>query len=133
MKKTALLTCVAALCLGTAAFAANGPRGFEYQGPGSFVPQGFENNAPNTVRAIKSSAYDDQIVVLRGRLTRYLGKDMYEFTDLNGDTIDVELDDDRNFSHIAKDMLIEITAEVDKDLLSTTLDVKKAEPVKEPR
>ncbi|HIV15960.1 MAG TPA: NirD/YgiW/YdeI family stress tolerance protein, partial [Candidatus Avisuccinivibrio pullicola] len=67
----------------------------------------------------------------RGRLTNYLGKDMYEFTDEAGDTIEVELDDDRNWSNIAKDQLIDIYGEVDKDLMSINIDVKRAVPVQQ--
>ena len=70
------------------------------------------------------------MVTLKGRLTNYLGDDRYEFTDVNGDRIEVELDDDHDWSNIAKDQLIEIVGEVDKDLMSTSLEVKRAAPAK---
>lgn len=92
------------------------------------APAGFNNQAPNTVQGVKSNAYDDQMVTLVGRLTRYLGEEHYEFADNTG-TIEVELDDDMNWSHIAKDQLIRIYGEVDKDLLSTTINVQYAQPV----
>ena len=56
---------------------------------------------------------------------------MYEFTDEAGDTIEVELDDDRNWSNISKDQLIDIYGEVDKDLMSINIDVKRAVPVQQ--
>ena len=42
----------------------------------------------------------------------------------------MELDDDHDWSNIAKDQLIEIVGEVDKDLMSTSLEVKRAAPAK---
>lgn len=115
-----------------ASLAVAAPQGF---GPSNNVapsgPAGFANNqAPNTVAGVLSNAYDDQVITLRGRLTNYLGEDRYEFTDEQGGKIEVELDDDQNWSNISKDQLIDIIAEVDKDLMSTTLDVKRAVPVK---
>lgn len=110
----------------TASLAA--PQGFSSnsQAAQSSGPAGFNNNAPNTVAGVLENAYDDQIVTLRGKLTNYLGQDNYEFTDMQGNRIEVELDNDYNWSHIAKDQLIDITGEVDKDILSTTIDVKSA-------
>ena len=88
------------------------------------VPQGFDNNL-NTVAAVQKNAYDDQYVVLRGRLINYLGHDHYEFADETG-VIEVELDDDHNWSYLSKGELIEITAKVDRDFFSTELEVKRA-------
>ncbi len=124
MKKISIMAAVAALSIGASCLAS--PQGFNDQAYQSGAPRGFENNAPNTVSGVMKSAYDDQIVVLQGRLIRFLGKDKYEFADNSGDVIVVELDDDKNWSHISKDQLIEIVAEVDKDFMRTTLDVKRA-------
>lgn len=88
-------------------------------------PSGFDNQGPGTVSDVLNSAYDDQFVVLQGRLTKYLGHDRYEFTDSTG-TIEVELDDDRNWSHIAKDELIEIRGKFDDDFMDKKIDVKYA-------
>lgn len=88
-------------------------------------PQGFQNQAPSTVAGVLQNAYDDQIVTLQGRLTAYLGHDRYTFQDNTG-SIEVELDDDRNWSYISKDEYIQIVGKVDKDFWSTTLDVKRA-------
>ena len=121
------LIAVAAVFASCAALAA--PQGFNQSAVPS-GPAGFDNQAPNTVKGVLESAYDDQVVTLKGRLTNYLGDDRYEFTDVNGDRIEVELDDDHDWSNIAKDQLIEIVGEVDKDLMSTSLEVKRAAPAK---
>ncbi len=54
----------------------------------------------------------------------------YEFTDTNGDTIACELDDDRNWSHVKKDALVEISAEIDKGYTKLELEVFEVRPVK---
>lgn len=113
------LSAILALGASTSAVAGSHEQGFG--------PQGFGNN-PNTVAAVKRDAYDDQYVTLRGRLVGFLGHDRYEFADQTG-SIEVELDDDYNWSHIAKDQLIEITGEVDRDFFSTTIDVRRAVPL----
>ena len=125
MKKIVLTVIPACLLASAVAFA--GPSGFDRTAPQG--PQGFNNAAPNTVAGVLSNGHDDQIVTLEGRLTNYLGHDRYEFTDNAGDRIEVELDDDRNWSHIGKDMPIRITGEIDNDLLSTSLDVFDATPL----
>lgn len=121
---------VFALAASTAAVAApGGPAGFDNAGgnvPGG--PQGFTAPAaPNSVRDVINQAYDDQRVVLTGKLTNYLGHDRYEFTDNTG-RIEVELDDDRDWSFIRKDQLITIFGKVDRDRHSINIDVKDARP-----
>lgn len=93
-------------------------------------PQGF-NNTVSTVSEVLKNGYDDQHVVIRGRLTDYLGKDHYEFTDINGDRIEVELDDDYNWSFVSKDQLIDLYGKIDKDFFTTTIDAKGANIVNE--
>lgn len=122
MKKIKTLL-ILSLGLPFIAFAA--PKGFDEPSYYNSNPKGFDNQAPNTVKQVLSKGYDDQFVVLKGRLTKYLGKDRYEFTDNTG-SIEVELDDDRDWSYIAKDQLIEIKAIIDKDILSTSLEVHDA-------
>lgn len=120
MKKLSVLALTTVFCLaGSAAMADDWYR--DYNGG---APQGFGANL-NTVQAVKSDARDDQYVTLRGRLVDYLGHDHYEFADNTG-TIEVELDDDYNWSYISKGELIEITGKVDKEFFSTTIDVKRA-------
>lgn len=124
MKKT-MLTTIAAVLFSTAVIAA--PHGFDARHHSG--PQGFNNPAPSSVAEVLKNGRDDQIVTLRGRLTRHLHKDHYEFTDQAGNTIEVELDDDKNWNHIAKDQLIDITGEIDKDFTRMTIDVRRAVPV----
>lgn len=128
-KFTALASAAAlALVASTAAFAAP-VGGFDYakaQGPAGF---GDANRAPQTVQQVLDNAYDDQRVSLTGRLTNFLGHDRYEFTDDTG-RIEVELDDDRDWSFISKDQLITIYGEVDRDTFSVKIDVRDARPVK---
>lgn len=88
-------------------------------------PQGFQNQAPTTVAGVMQTAYDDQYVTLQGRLIAYLGHDRYSFQDATG-IIEVELDDDRDWSFISKNELIQIIAKVDKDFWNTELEVKQA-------
>ncbi len=127
MKKI-MLTTIAAVLFSTAVIA--GPHGFDSKGH-YYGPQGFVNS-PTTVAEVLKNGRDDQIVTLRGRLTRHLYKDHFEFTDLAGNTIDVELDDDRNWNHIARDQLIDIIGEIDRDFMSISIDVKQAIPVENP-
>ena len=105
-KKIALAAALCALAVPFAALAA-GPTGFGPQErPGA--PQGF---------------------TLQGRFTKQLSKDKFEFTDAKGDTIVVELDDDQNWSQVHKDALMEIVAEVDKDLMSMELEAIDAKRI----
>ncbi|MBO5566483.1 MAG: NirD/YgiW/YdeI family stress tolerance protein [Succinivibrio sp.] len=112
-----------------------GPHGgmmFGRGGPFRDGPRGFGNSIaemqPTSIADILKNADDDKLVKVQGTLTKYLGDEHYEFTDKNNDKIVVELDKDRDWSYIAKDMPIEIIAEVDKDKMSTKLDVKAAIP-----
>ncbi len=119
-KKIALAAALCALTVPFAALAA-GPTGFGAQErPGA--PQGFTLQKMNSIAQLKKEAHDDQLVTLQGRFTKQLSKDKFEFTDAKGDTIVVELDDDQNWSQVHKDALMEIVAEVDKDLVSMELE-----------
>ena len=119
-KKIALAAALCALTVPFTALAA-GPTGFGAQErPGA--PQGFTLQKMNSIAQLKKEAHDDQLVTLQGRFTKQLSKDKFEFTDAKGDTIVVELDDDQNWSQVHKDALMEIVAEVDKDLVSMELE-----------
>lgn len=129
MSKLSLLVgaAVFALAGSTAAFAA-GPGGFGPSSAGAGAPQGFaQQAAPNTVQSVINNGYDDQRVFLTGKLTNYLGHDRYEFTDNTG-SIEVELDDDRDWSFIRKGELITIFGKIDRDYHSINIDVKDARP-----
>ena len=124
-KKTAVsIVSSFALFAGVTALQA-APQGFE---PAPAGPQGFDPvNVPKSVAEVKKNGYDDQHVVLKGRFTKQLSREKFEFTDDTG-TIVAELDDDRNWSHIRKDAPVEITAEIERERLGTVieLDVKSA-------
>ena len=75
------------------------------------------------IAQLKKEAHDDQLVTLQGRFTKQLSKEKFEFTDVKGDKIVAELDDDQNWSQVHKDALMEIVADVDKDFVSIELDV----------
>lgn len=124
-KKTAVsIVSAFALFAGVTALQA-APQGFE---PAPAGPQGFDPvNVPKNVAEVKKNGYDDQHVVLKGRFTKQLSREKFEFTDDTG-TIVAELDDDRNWSHIRKDAPVEITAEIERERLGTVieLDVKSA-------
>ena len=103
MNKLAVFASAVTLALaGSSIAAANGmgPGGFGHHnlrgGPGGF---GAPNLPVVTVAQLQQAYYDDAHVAMKGKLTNYYGHDRYEFTDSTG-TILVELDDDRNWSHI---------------------------------
>ena len=52
------------------------------------------------------------------------------FTDEKGNTIVTELDDDKNWSHVSKDALMDILAEVDRDHWEVELEVLEAKPAR---
>ena len=110
---SALMTLVVPVCM------AAGPVGFGDSPTNYGQPQGFSLNPMSDIATLKKNAYDDQLVTIKGRFTKQLTKDKFEFTDTKGQTIVVELDDDRNWSFIA---LVEIVAEVDKDFMSIELE-----------
>ncbi len=92
-------------------------------------PAGFGNGLQAmTIAAARDQARDDQLVVIKGRLTKSLGDERFEFSDAAGDTIVVKLDDDRDWSMVGKDMPIEIVAEVDKEMFGLELEAKCARP-----
>lgn len=86
-------------------------------------PRGF-NIYLNSVVDIQNNGKDDDKVMIKGRLTNYLGKDNYEFTDINGDRIEVELDDDADWSVVHRDQLITIAGSLDKNMFTVKVDAK---------
>lgn len=99
----------------------------EHHGPRGFNNYKYQNI--NGISEIYKHCHDKEKITLRGRLTRYFGDDDYEFTDNFGDTIEVELDDDKDWSYLAKDELIEIFGKVDRDDFKIKIDVKDAKKV----
>lgn len=74
---------------------------------------------------------DDAKVVLEGKIKSHIKSDKYEFVDKNGDTIVVEIDNNKWGNVTAnEDTLLRIRGEVDKDLTKTKIDVDSVEVVK---
>jgi uncharacterized protein (TIGR00156 family) len=124
--KTALRLALAAALFPLAVCAA--PSGFNDAPEGFGAPQGFQAEKM-TVAQIKASARDDQLVRLDGAFTKQVGKRTYLFTDLNGDSIEVELDKKRDWSVIVKDRPMELTAEVDRDWNKIELEAVDVRPI----
>lgn len=87
------------------------------------MPQGFMS--VNSVTVVQSHARDDDEVMMRGRLTGYLYKNCYEFTDEDGNSIEMELDDDYDWSSVHKDQLIEIFGEVERNMFKVKIEAKR--------
>lgn len=113
LKKCALFT-ICFLLVSSYAYAdhneCNGPRGF--------------NNLLTSITQIQNKGKDNQYVKLNGRLTNYLGDDCYEFVDGQGNAIEIEIDDDIDWSSVHKDQLIEICGKIDKDLFVLKIEAK---------
>lgn len=125
-KLRTLLTSIGAVAAMAAALpVCAAPQGFD----APKGPQGFELPALNTIAAVKADARDEQMVVLKGRFTKQLTREKFEFVDEKGDMIVCELDDDRDWSMVRKDALMEIRAEVDKDFMNVKLEVESARPL----
>lgn len=96
------------------------------------APQGFESHSQtseiSTVASVHNNAYDGDFVMLYGRLVNFIGHEIYEFTDNTG-RIEIELDDDHDWSHLARNEMICIKGIVDRDFFSTKIDVKVAFPL----
>lgn len=87
-----------------------------------FVP---ENVVVETVADAKDKN-DDTIVVMQGQIVKALGHDKYQFTDETGEIIlDIDEDDFDGIT-VTEGELIEITGEIDKEMMKPTeVDVKK--------
>lgn len=107
---------------------AAAPQGFGQEF--SSAPQGFRMDTLKTLQEVYDKGYDEQMVVLKGRFTKQLSRELFEFTDESGKTIVCELDDDKNWSHIKKDELVEILAEIDKGFRKIELEVIEARPAR---
>lgn len=94
-------------------------------GAGGFVPSGSAaQTQPLSVKeALKLR--DDSFVVIDGKIKSQLKHEHYRFVDKNGDSIEVEIDDDvwRGVS-VDENTLVRISGEIDKDFTKTTIDVK---------
>lgn len=74
---------------------------------------------------------DDAKVVLEGKIKSHIKSDKYEFADKNGDTIVVEIDNNKWGNVTAnEDTLLRIRGKVDKELTKTKIDVDSVEVVR---
>ena len=93
--------------------------------------------SPSKSEAISSvkealAAKDDEKVSIKGYIKKSLGDEKYEFRDLNGDSIIIEIDDDK-WGGVSADeeTLLEIYGEVDDNKFKKNeIDVKKLRLVK---
>ena len=96
---------------------------------GGFV----SNHKSENVISVKETLNlnDDAKVVIEGKIKSHIKSDKYEFADKNGDTIIVEIDNNKWGNVTAnKDMPLRIRGEVDKELTKTKIDVDSVEVVR---
>ena len=67
-----------------------------------------------TIADIKANGWDEQRVLVDGEFTEHIYKDLYTFTDNEGNSMTVEVDDDIWYQ-LSMDTPVRIYAEVDKD------------------
>lgn len=121
MKKILLASSLAMALFG-AGFQGQGAQDGANGGYGGFT--GPKAQGANTVAgALK--AWDDTMVTLRGKITRQVGHEKYEFTDGTG-TIIVDIDDDDWYGiSVGPNDTIEIYGEVDAEAFRRNeIDVK---------
>jgi len=93
------------------------------------APRGFENDfKAMTVKEILNDGKKGEYIQVKGRLTKILSDDAYEFVDKENNSIIAELDDDKDWSFIRKDMPIEVVAKIDRDDGKKILEIKHARP-----
>lgn len=69
--------------------------------------------------------------MIEGKIKSHIKSDKYEFANKNGDTIVVEIDNNKWGNVTAnEDTLLRIRSEVDKELTKTKIDVDSVEVVK---
>lgn len=96
---------------------------------GGFVSNHKSENVISVKEALKLN--DDAKVMLEGKIKSHIKSDKYEFADKNGDTIVVEIDNNKWGNVTAnEDTLLRIRGEVDKDLTKTKIDVDSVEVVR---
>src|SRR5262245_56034759 len=110
------------LLVATTAFAA-ATAWAEYTGPSTQKPA-------TTIAEVLKDPIDDQAVVLKGHLTKKVGKEKYMFADGTGE-IRVEIDDkDFPAQKVDEKTRIEIRGDVEKDFMeSPEIDVDAITPI----
>lgn len=112
------LSCLLAAVCSAGILATSSVAHAQYTGPRQLV-------AKTTVAAVLKNPVDDERVVLKGKLTKQIKHDKYEFADSTG-KVTVEIDN-KLFAgrQIGPDTMIEIVGEVDKDTFKPVeIDVK---------
>ena len=96
---------------------------------GGFISKSPSENVISVKEALKLN--DDAKVVIEGKIKSHIKSDKYEFADKNGDTIIVEIDNNKWGDVTAnEDTLLRIRDEADKDLKKTKIDVDSVEVIK---
>ena len=96
---------------------------------GGFASKSLSENVISVKEALKLN--DDTKVVIEGKIKSHIKSDKYEFADKNGDTIVVEIDNNKWGNVTAnEDTLLRIRGEVDKELTKTKIDVDSVEVIK---
>ncbi|MBE9870234.1 NirD/YgiW/YdeI family stress tolerance protein [Campylobacter concisus] len=96
---------------------------------GDFVSNHKSENVISVKEALKLN--DDAKVMLEGKIKSHIKSDKYEFAYKNGDTIVVEIDNNKWGNVTAnEDTLLKIRGEVDKELTKTKIDVDSVEVIK---
>ena len=96
---------------------------------GGFISKSPSENVISVKEALKLN--DDAKVVFEGKIKSHIKSDKYEFADKNGDTIIVEIDNNKWGDVTAnEDTLLRIRDEADKDLKKTKIDVDSVEVIK---
>ena len=96
---------------------------------GGFASKHKSENVISVKEALKLN--DDTKVVIEGKIKSHIKSDKYEFADKNGDTIVVEIDNNKWGNVTAnEDTPLRIRGEVDKELTKTKIDVDSVEVVR---
>ena len=94
---------------------------------GGFVSKSPSENVISVKEALKLN--DDAKVVLEGKIKSHIKSDKYEFVDKNGDSIVVEIDNNKWGNVTANEDTL-LRGEVDKELTKTKIDVDSVEVIK---
>ncbi|MDR1277542.1 MAG: NirD/YgiW/YdeI family stress tolerance protein [Treponema sp.] len=122
MKRNLLICCILLFGLTGLALSAQEDSqedSYGYKGPGLDAV---------TVETAKN-LQDDYPVLMRGKIERFLGDEKYLFTDETGNII-VEIDNELwNGISVNQNDMVEITGEVDKELLRVEIDASSIKKI----
>ena len=98
----------------------------------TLLAAGFQEDSGSKVSTIAQALKmkDDSFVTIQGSIVRRISSDKYEFKDATG-TMTVEIDEEEWAGQTVNSKnTIELQGEIDKDLLSTKLDVDRVRIIK---